>query len=129
MTLRMNIKIVHHIYRRIVRKWTELTESESPMRTVQFWKIYIRSFETEKIIICHDDKIIFTLSYTSIIQYMYDVHGEVFYTSTWTGFELKTLVVIGTDCIGSCTFDYHRIMTTMTPRTKKPGVALGAREE
>ena len=31
----------------------------------------------------------------------------------WTGFELTTLVVIGTDCIGSCKFNYHMIMTTM----------------
>jgi hypothetical protein len=31
------------------------------------------------------------------------------------GFELTTLVVIGTDCIGSCNSKYHRIMTTMTP--------------
>jgi hypothetical protein len=26
------------------------------------------------------------------------------YTSPWTGFELTTLVVIGTDCIGSCKY-------------------------
>ena len=28
------------------------------------------------------------------------------------GFKLTTLVVIGTDCIGSCTSNYHTIMTT-----------------
>jgi hypothetical protein len=28
------------------------------------------------------------------------------------GFELITLVVIGTDCTGSCTSNYHTIMTT-----------------
>ena len=28
------------------------------------------------------------------------------------GFELTTLVVIGTDCIGSCKFKYHTIKTT-----------------
>jgi hypothetical protein len=28
------------------------------------------------------------------------------------GFELTTLVVIGTDCIGSCKSNYHTIMTT-----------------
>ena len=27
---------------------------------------------------------------------------------------LTTLVVIGTDCIGSCKSNYHTIMTTMT---------------
>ena len=35
------------------------------------------------------------------------------YTSPWVGFELTTLVVIGTDCIGSYKFNYHT--TTMTP--------------
>ena len=28
------------------------------------------------------------------------------------GFELTSLVVIGTDCTGSCKFDYHTIMIT-----------------
>jgi hypothetical protein len=32
------------------------------------------------------------------------------------GFEF-TLVVIGTDCIGSCKSNYHTIMTMMAPRT------------
>ena len=36
------------------------------------------------------------------------------YTSPWTGFKLTTLVVIGTDCIGSYKFNYHAI-TTMWP--------------
>jgi hypothetical protein len=36
------------------------------------------------------------------------------YTSQWTGFKL-TLVVIGTDCIGSCKSNYHKITTTMAP--------------
>ena len=31
----------------------------------------------------------------------------------WTGFELTTLVVIGTDCIGSYKSNYHMITTTM----------------
>ena len=37
------------------------------------------------------------------------------YTSPWAGFELPTLVVICTDCIGSCTYNYHMITTTMAP--------------
>jgi hypothetical protein len=32
-----------------------------------------------------------------------------------TGFELMTLVVIGTDYTGSCKSNYHTITTTMTP--------------
>jgi hypothetical protein len=35
------------------------------------------------------------------------------YTSSWAGFELTTLVVIDTDCTGSCKSNYHTI-TTMT---------------
>jgi hypothetical protein len=34
------------------------------------------------------------------------------------GFELTTLVVIGTDCIGSNRSNYHTIMTTMPPFRK-----------
>ena len=37
------------------------------------------------------------------------------YTSPWTGFELTTLVVMGTDCPGSCKSNYHMITTTTTP--------------
>jgi len=33
---------------------------------------------------------------------------------TWVGFELTTLVVMGTDCIGSCKSNYHTITTTTT---------------
>ena len=35
----------------------------------------------------------------------------------WVGFELTTLVLIGTDCIGSYKSNYHAIMTTTTPLT------------
>jgi hypothetical protein len=34
---------------------------------------------------------------------------------TWVGFELATLVVIGTDCTGSCKSNYHMIMTMTAP--------------
>ena len=37
------------------------------------------------------------------------------YTSPWTGFELTTLVVLGTDCTASCKSSYHTIMTTTVP--------------
>jgi len=33
----------------------------------------------------------------------------------WAGFELTTLVMIGTDCIGSCKFNYHAITTKTSP--------------
>jgi hypothetical protein len=37
------------------------------------------------------------------------------YTSPWTGFEITILVVIGTDCTGSCKFNYHTITTMTAP--------------
>jgi hypothetical protein len=33
----------------------------------------------------------------------------------WAGYVLTTLVVIGTDCIGSCKSNYHTITTTIAP--------------
>ena len=33
----------------------------------------------------------------------------------WAGFELKTLVVMGTDCVGSFKSNYHTIMATTVP--------------
>ena len=35
---------------------------------------------------------------------------HIMYTSPWTGFELTTLVEIGTDCTNSCNSNYHSIM-------------------
>jgi hypothetical protein len=40
---------------------------------------------------------------------------HLIYTSPWSRFELTTLVVIGTDCIGSCKSNYHTITTTTAP--------------
>jgi len=42
-------------------------------------------------------------------------HWQIEYTSPRTGFELTTLVVIGTDCTGSCKSNYHMITTMTTP--------------
>jgi hypothetical protein len=39
-------------------------------------------------------------------------------TSPSTGFELTTLVVIGTDYTGSCKSNYHTITVTTVPRAK-----------
>jgi hypothetical protein len=40
---------------------------------------------------------------------LYQVH------LAWVGFELKTLVVIGSDCTGSNKSNYHTITTTTVP--------------
>jgi hypothetical protein len=37
------------------------------------------------------------------------------YTSPSVGFKLTTLVMIGTDCTGSCKSNYHTITTTTAP--------------
>jgi hypothetical protein len=39
-------------------------------------------------------------------------------TSPWTGFELTILVMIGTDCTGSCKSNHHTITTTTAPYIK-----------
>jgi hypothetical protein len=39
------------------------------------------------------------------------------YTSPWSRFELTTSVLIGTDCIGSCKYNYHTITTTTAPES------------
>jgi len=36
------------------------------------------------------------------------------YASPWSKFQLKTSVVIGTDCIGSCKSNYYAITATTT---------------
>jgi hypothetical protein len=38
------------------------------------------------------------------------------YFSPWTGFELTTLVLIDSDCTGSCKFNYHTITATKAPK-------------
>ena len=48
-------------------------------------------------------------SLTNLSQMFYRVH------LAWAGFETTTLVVIGTDCIGSSKSNYHTITTTTAP--------------
>ena len=40
------------------------------------------------------------------------------------GFELTTLVVIGTDCTGSCEFNYHAIRTPLNTEVMSLFVVL-----
>ena len=42
-------------------------------------------------------------------------HNVVMSTPAWVGFALTTLVVIGTDCIGSCKSTYDTITATTAP--------------
>jgi hypothetical protein len=42
---------------------------------------------------------------------LWQIYHIIEYTSPWTGFELTTFVVVGTDCIGSCEPNYHTITT------------------
>ena len=45
-----------------------------------------------------------------------DKHYHIMlYTSPWSRFELTTAVVIGTNCIRSCKFNYHTLTGTMVP--------------
>ena len=51
------------------------------------------------------------------------------YSLPWAGVECKTSVVIGTDCIGSCKSNYHRIMVATAPysHVEVTGVFSGVR--
>ena len=53
-------------------------------------------------------------SLTNFITYCCIEH-----TSPWTGFQLTTLVVIGTGCMGGCKSNYHTITSTTIPWNKK----------
>jgi hypothetical protein len=56
----------------------------------------------------------------------HNVVSSTQYTSPWVGFKLTTLVVIGTDCIGtsSCKFNYYTIMTTTSPLILKESIPV-----
>ena len=43
------------------------------------------------------------------------LNHKMWYISPWSRFELTTLVMIGTDCIGSCKYNYHTITAMTSP--------------
>jgi hypothetical protein len=49
---------------------------------------------------------------TDLSQVTDKLYHIMLYTSPCSTFELTTLVVIDTDCIGSCNSNYHTIMVT-----------------
>jgi hypothetical protein len=51
---------------------------------------------------------------TDLLQVTDKLH-IMLYNLPWSRFELTTSVVIGTDCIGNCKFNYHTIMATTAP--------------
>ena len=48
-------------------------------------------------------------------QLAHKLYHKMLYTSPWLRFERTTLVVIGTDCLGSCKSNYHTITATASP--------------
>jgi hypothetical protein len=55
------------------------------------------------------------LRIVSCLRDNFSKHGCRKSLTNWTGFKLTTLVVIDSDCIGSCKSNYHTITTTMAP--------------
>jgi hypothetical protein len=54
---------------------------------------------------------------TDLSQVTDKLYHIMLYTSTWSRFKLTTLVVIGTDCIGSYKSSYHTITATLNTST------------
>jgi hypothetical protein len=52
---------------------------------------------------------------TDLLQVTDKLYHMILYISPWSRFELTTSVVIGTDCIWSCKFNYHTITATTAP--------------
>ena len=52
---------------------------------------------------------------TDLSQVTDKLYHIMLYTSLWSRFKLKTSVVTGTDCIGSCKSNYHMITATTAP--------------
>jgi hypothetical protein len=52
---------------------------------------------------------------TDLSQVTDKLYHIMLYTSTRWRFELTTSVVIGTDCIGSCKYNYYTMTKTMSP--------------
>jgi hypothetical protein len=52
---------------------------------------------------------------TDLVQITYKLYHIMLYTSPWSRFELTTLVVIGTDYLGSCKSNYHTIIAMTAP--------------
>ena len=52
---------------------------------------------------------------TDLSQVTYQLYHKMLYTSLWSRFELKTSVVIGTDCLCSCKSNYHTNTATAVP--------------
>ena len=46
----------------------------------------------------------------------------------WAGFELTTLVVMDTDCIGSCKSNYYTATTTTSPENNVTHVKISTKQ-
>ena len=56
---------------------------------------------------------------TDLSQVIDKLYYIMLYISHWSRFELKTPVVIGTDCIGSCKSNYQTITITTAPSSSR----------
>ena len=60
-----------------------------------------------------------TIDLSQLTDKLYHI---ILYTSPWLRFELTTLVVIDTDCLGSCKSNYYTITATASPLNNHVGI-------
>ena len=64
------------------------------------------------------------ISWRSVLLVEETAYCCIEYTSPWAGFKLKTLVVIGTDCMGNGKYNYHVIKATTPQQPQSSWVSV-----
>ena len=95
--------------------YVQLMKKVSPAKSksitwVEFWLICFMVFKTT-----FNNITEYTEKTTELSQVTDNLYNIMFYASPWSGFELTTSAVIGTDCIGSCKSNYHTVTAITAP--------------